>query len=143
MNHFGAEMERDAGLTERANWLVVPLAALSILLLLLTARAVAAQPTVIAGNLLDGYSLAGEWRFKPGDDIAWAAPEFDDNHWGNRSVPGRWAKGGYPATGQMGWYRLTLDLADDPRGDLLLLKGEAKGMALEGQVQSLRFTGRK
>lgn len=40
--------------------------------------------------------------------MAWAQPDFDDNHWSSSSVPGLWPKGGFPDNKQFGWYRLTL-----------------------------------
>ena len=55
-------------------------------------------------------SLAVGWRFMPGDDPGWAAPEFDDSAWATRAIPGRWRGAGFPATGQMAWYRLTLQV---------------------------------
>ncbi|MFT6955557.1 MAG: diguanylate cyclase (GGDEF)-like protein [Halieaceae bacterium] len=63
----------------------------------------------------EGVSLAGDWRFQPGDDMLWAAPEFDDQNWNSQSVPGLWPKGGYPESNQFGWYRLNLmvDLAQE------------------------------
>ena len=67
-------------------------------------------PRVDAKTLRDGLSLKGQWRFQPGDDLAWAAPGLADSEWGFMSVPGRWPAGGYPETGQLAWYRLTLQL---------------------------------
>ncbi|QFU74640.1 diguanylate cyclase [Halioglobus maricola] len=60
--------------------------------------------------LRDGLSLKGEWRFQPGDDLAWANPALDDSSWQIRRVPGRWSREGYPEHRHMGWYRLTLQL---------------------------------
>jgi len=56
------------------------------------------------------YSLAGQWQFQPGDDTAWAAPDYNDNAWASAAVPRRWPQGGYPQTGQFAWYRLTIKL---------------------------------
>lgn len=64
----------------------------------------------IKGN----YSLAGQWQFQPGDDTTWASPGYNDSGWSNAAVPQLWPLGGYPQTGQLAWYRLTLkfDLHD-------------------------------
>ena len=77
------------------------------------ARAVAVESTpaqVEASALRDGLSLKGNWRFRPGDDPAWAAPSLNDDNWAERPLPGRWPAGGYPEHGQMAWYRLVLQL---------------------------------
>ena len=36
------------------------------------------SPTVSLSTMQEGFSLVGDWRFQPGDDMRWAAPEFDD-----------------------------------------------------------------
>ena len=61
--------------------------------------------------------LTGPWKFKPGDDPAWAASELDDSHWvkmdltPNRRgyVPG-WESRGYAGLSGYAWYRLTVDV---------------------------------
>ena len=121
-------MQHNRAHSERAVWLLPPLAALSILLMLLAAPAMSASPQVIDGDLQSGFSLAGQWRFKPGDNVAWADPGLDDGAWVSRPVPGRWEDGGYPATGQMAWYRLTLDLSNAaPPQQLAVRIGEVLG----------------
>lgn len=68
-------------------------------------------PSISGANLQDGlHSLHGLWRFRPGDEAAWRAPGFDDSRWQTVPVPHRWTGDGYPAQGQMAWYRLTLVL---------------------------------
>lgn len=50
--------------------------------------------------------LSGMWKYHPGDDVAWAAPEFDDRNWEAAFTPLRPDKmpaGGWPA---IGWFRL-------------------------------------
>jgi diguanylate cyclase (GGDEF)-like protein len=56
-------------------------------------------------------SLQGSWAFRAGDDLAWAQPVFEDDSWEQRSIPDRWPPGGYPESGQMGWYRLYVDVS--------------------------------
>lgn len=48
------------------------------------------------------------WKFRPGDDLSWAAPELDDSDWAVIEVPGSWGNQGYPEV-EVGWYRLTLE----------------------------------
>ncbi len=67
-------------------------------------------PFITGENLREGISLRGQWRFKPGDNIAWAIPAVDDSSWSSMAVPDRWPSGGFPESGQMAWYRLSLRL---------------------------------
>ena len=71
------------------------------------------EPRVSIPDLQRQFSLSGTWRFKAGDNPAWAAPGFDDSLWGSKSIPGRWPSGGYPESGQIAWYRLTVKLLAD------------------------------
>lgn len=73
--------------------------------------------------LSDGVSLSGQWRFKPGDDFDWASPGLNDGDWGYMDVPGRWPTGGYPDSGQIAWYRMTLKIHS--------------GIARDGQLSQL------
>lgn len=68
--------------------------------------------TVLIGeeNLREGVPLRDQWRFRPGDDLAWARPALDDGSWDTVSLPHRWPLGGYPEQGHMAWYRLTLNI---------------------------------
>lgn len=70
--------------------------------------------------------LTGPWKFHPGDDAAWAQPDFDDSEWGTldlmppeRSfdpitgssgfVPG-WTTHGYRDVTRFAWYRLQIQM---------------------------------
>ncbi len=65
--------------------------------------------TVDISNLGTGtVSLAGQWKFHPGDDPRWADPDFDDSGWKLVRVPMSLQKQGYPHFSGYGWYRLTL-----------------------------------
>ena len=70
-------------------------------------------PRVDSHVLHDGFSLRGQWRFRPGDNPDWAAPNLDDRGWNYMQVPGRWPEGGFPEHNQVAWYRLTLQLAPE------------------------------
>lgn len=50
-------------------------------------------------------SLAGQHKFAPGDDPAWARPEFDDAQWRTIRVPGSWQAQGVAVSVAQGWYR--------------------------------------
>lgn len=96
------------------------------------ARAPAADMLITPEGLRQGVSLVGEWRFRPGDDATWASPALDDNNWAGMSVPGRWPAGGYPASGQVAWYRLELQLDPTVRSqpDLMSQLGVRLGKVL-------------
>lgn len=62
---------------------------------------------------LDGpASLAGTWRFRVGDDPAFAAPSFADADWSRIRVPGPWGRQGHRGHAGFAWYRLTLTLGE-------------------------------
>ena len=73
--------------------------------------------------------LNGPWKFHPGDDPAFAAPDFDDSSWGNQDltlpsgsfdpvtgssgfVPG-WTSRGFPKLIGYSWYRLRVQAQFD------------------------------
>src|SRR5688500_7508264 len=61
-------------------------------------------------------SLYYEWRFHPGDDPAWAAPDFDDSSW-RRSNPSLELDEELPPGWQgIGWYRTKIDVAPELAG---------------------------
>lgn len=62
------------------------------------------------------------WKFAPGDDIAWAATDFDDSSW--RVASGTVTFGALGHTGQqcMGWYRCRVTVPDSLRGKDFVLK---------------------
>lgn len=74
---------------------------LALVVLILFSPFGAAQPV----------SLDGPWKLQAGDDPTWSSPGYDDSAWQPVEVPRSWRKGGYPAKGQMAWYRKTVDLS--------------------------------
>jgi diguanylate cyclase (GGDEF)-like protein len=80
--------------------------------LLLLSLSISASPLdsqrITTTDLQDGFSLAGDWQYHAGDDLRWAAPDFDDSAWGVSNVPQRWPKGEMHESRQFSWYRLTL-----------------------------------
>ena len=86
-------------------------------------------PWIDGQSLRDGLSLKGQWRFQAGDNLDWASPALDDRGWNSMSLPGRWPAGGFPAHGQVAWYRLTLQVApelldDDSLSELAVRMGK-------------------
>ena len=83
-------------------------------------------------QLQRGHSLRSGWRFKPGDDMAWANADYSDSDWASISMPQHWPAGGYPETGQMAWYRLTLqfDMNNPAAQDRLRQLGVSLGKVM-------------
>jgi hypothetical protein len=86
-------------------------------------------------------ALNGPWAFHPGDDMAWAQPDFDDSQWASMDltpppgsydpvlgtsgyVPG-WTARGYQHLAHFAWYRLRVDVrntAETARAGRLALR---------------------
>lgn len=68
--------------------------------------------------------LRGQWRFRVGDDIAYAAREYDDRRWASIFVPAPWEEEGYPGLDGTNWYRINVTFpATLPPGDVYLNLG--------------------
>ena len=74
------------------------------------------------------FALNGPWKFRTGDNLKWAAPDFDDSAWGSMDltpppgsydpitgnsgfVPG-WTTRGFPGYAGYAWYRLRVNIQD-------------------------------
>src|SRR5918911_5719681 len=79
-----------------------------LFLFLLTAVSLCAQSVDVSHLGPGTMSLAGQWRFHPGDNPRWADPNFDDSDWKLVKVPLSLDQQGYPNFSGYGWYRLTL-----------------------------------
>lgn len=65
--------------------------------------------------------LRGQWKFRVGDDIAYAARDYDARRWASVFVPAAWEDEGYPGLDGTHWYRLNVTLpATLPPGDVYL-----------------------
>lgn len=73
-------------------------------------------PLLNAESIRNGVSLVGQWLFKAGDEPAWSEAGLDDSDWSPMELPQRWPEGGFPESGQMGWYRLSLKFDLDSPG---------------------------
>jgi len=83
-------------------------------------------------------TLNGPWKFKTGDDMKWASPDFNDSDWGIVDLtapPGShdgdvglsgyvrgWTAKGYPLYSGYAWYRLKI-FSDSLKGNILALTG--------------------
>ncbi len=108
-------------------------AVLWLVLFLIATTAARAHSDVVRDKIGDSVLvLTGPWKFHPGDDMAWARPDFDDSRWGTQDltppensydpvtgssgfVPG-WTRHGYPGLHGYAWYRLHVQLEDDGSG---------------------------
>lgn len=82
--------------------------------------------------------LTGPWRFRTGDNLQWALPEFDDSAWelvdltppegsgdpdlGTSGLLPGWTATGHPAHSGYAWYRLHVDVGGNVPGTRLALK---------------------
>src|SRR5262245_13238760 len=83
-------------------------------MMLALATAVAAAPVAVTPGALGaepGVAFDREWRYRPGDDPSWAAPDLDDSSWEALETAqlSRYRK---PASGWpgIGWFRVRLDV---------------------------------
>jgi signal transduction histidine kinase/CheY-like chemotaxis protein/HPt (histidine-containing phosphotransfer) domain-containing protein len=60
-------------------------------------------------------SLAGPWKFRTGDDAAFARPDLDDSSWETLRVPGGWGRQGHAGYAGFGWYRLAVSVDEVAR----------------------------
>ncbi len=85
----------------------------------LVAVALAAACGQARGPGTRSQSLVGQWRFQPGDDSAWAAPDHDDAGWASIQVPKSWGRQGFADVYGMAWYRTRVRVpwpSTDPLG---------------------------
>ncbi len=76
-----------------------------LLLLLACCGLLQAQTFNLATDREPVASLNGLWRFHPGDNPAWASPNFDDSAWPLLRSDEDWAKQGYQGYSGFAWYR--------------------------------------
>jgi diguanylate cyclase (GGDEF)-like protein len=93
-------------------------------LLLLAATSAAAQTAA------DSVALDGPWRFRQGDDAAWAHPGLDDGAWRTIAVPGEWETeiGEYDG---FAWYRREVVLPSGMHGAPVGIRFGTVGDAFE------------
>jgi sialate O-acetylesterase len=59
-----------------------------------------------ADNDLLNLKLAGNWKFRTGDNKEWRSPDVDDSRWKTIQVPSEWENEGYQQYDGYAWYRL-------------------------------------
>lgn len=64
------------------------------------------SPAVNALSAQQATVLDGVHKISPGDDPAWALPEYNDSQWQSVIVPGSWQSQGFRPVKGMGWYRI-------------------------------------
>jgi cephalosporin-C deacetylase-like acetyl esterase len=79
-------------------------------------------PSLHAQNLLNH-----QWKFKTGDNSAWAWPEFDDSGWETIEAGTDWENQGYSAYDGFAWYRQKVVIPED----LKKMAGENGGLVLK------------
>ncbi|MCB1129484.1 MAG: DUF4982 domain-containing protein [Verrucomicrobiae bacterium] len=69
-------------------------------------------------------AVAGEWRFKQGDDPAWKARNLNETTWEKVTLPDNWERhSNYTANNVYGWFRRQIEIPAECKGrdfDLLL-----------------------
>jgi sialate O-acetylesterase len=84
------------------------------------------------------YNLRGDWKFKLGDNLHWADPNFNDNRWDEIYVPSTWEDEGYPGYDGYAWYRRHFDVSSSWKSkDLVLEMGkidDADEVYVNGQL---------
>ncbi|HKJ43523.1 MAG TPA: beta galactosidase jelly roll domain-containing protein, partial [Sunxiuqinia sp.] len=58
----------------------------------------------------DIRDLRGLWKFRIGDHLEWASPQYDDSDWGDIRVPARWENEGFRGYDGFAWYRTSIVL---------------------------------
>lgn len=71
-------------------------------------------PSLPAQNLLNF-----QWKFKTGDNMAWAWPEFDDSGWESIEAGKGWENQGYGTYDGFAWYRQTVLIPEELRKNAL------------------------
>jgi len=60
-------------------------------------------PAIVAGDQV--FRITGPWRFRTGDDPAYATRAYDEEAWETIPVPQRWERAGHPDYDGFAWYR--------------------------------------
>ena len=77
-------------------------------------------PAIVAGD--EVVRLRGPWRFRTGDDLRYAARDYDDETWETLPVPQVWERAGHPDYDGQAWYRTRFTLP--PRPSAIAAAGE-------------------
>lgn len=103
---------------------------LALLFTMYSSVAATAQTFSLTNGRERVTSLDGLWRFRPGDNPAWADPNFDDANWPLIRSDESWTKQGYPAFTGYAWYRFKIEVPGDGQPVALLLTEVVNGYQL-------------
>ncbi|MFQ3323410.1 MAG: diguanylate cyclase (GGDEF)-like protein [Pseudomonadales bacterium] len=78
-----------------------------ICLLMALSPAILSQPVHVI-SLEKPTDISGIWKYKIGDDVNWASPDFNDTDWATIPVPLDWGKFGLNKNFNYLWYRLDI-----------------------------------
>jgi len=67
-------------------------------------------------------SLNGMWKFRIGDNMEWASPNYDDSNWGEIQAPARWENEGYRGYDGYAWYRTSLIVPASMKNQSVILE---------------------
>ncbi len=73
-------------------------------------------------DLVPVKNLDGEWNFKIGDNMEWAAANYDDSQWDEIHVPGPWEDQGYHGYDGFAWYRNSFSIPNEAKNIVLYLE---------------------
>lgn len=65
--------------------------------------------------------LAGEWKFKPGDNLDYKLASYDDSNWDKIMAPSTWEEQGYSRLDGFAWYRKEVYFPADLEGKMIVL----------------------
>ena len=71
-------------------------------------------PALVAGD--EVHRIMGPWKFRTGDDPAYAARTYDETTWEPIPVPGLWERAGHPGYDGFAWYRTRFSLPNPAPG---------------------------
>jgi cephalosporin-C deacetylase len=66
--------------------------------------------SIVTSTAFSQNLLPEKWKFKTGDDPAWASEMFDDRDWKEISAGASWEKQGYMGYDGFAWYRATINI---------------------------------
>jgi len=79
---------------------------------------VRAEPLRLNVSILDEpQEITHQWLFKAEDSAHFSDPDYLDSDWQAISLQQPWPLGGYADSNQVAWYRLTLDLGRQAKGN--------------------------
>jgi hypothetical protein len=84
------------------------------------AHAAKPEPLLLQGLGRTSLPLDGAWQFHEGDDLAWAAPAFDDSTWQAIEVGRTWEEQGHRGLTGFAWYRKRLVIPSGEGTDFTL-----------------------